>query len=60
MQYYKLTHDGTIIRVENDGQQKYVKGKGWVYTRILNNFAHTEIKQATAAKRIAAIEKEGS
>jgi hypothetical protein len=59
MDYYKLTHDGTIIRVENDRQQKYVKGKGWVYTRILNTFPHTEIKQRTAQKKIRALGKEG-
>ena len=57
MRYYKLNHDGTLIRVENDQQQKYMPDRGWVHTRILDQYPHTEIKQATAEKKIRAIQK---
>lgn len=60
MNYYKLDHDGTIIKSDRDHQLKYMPGRGWVRTQILNEHPHTPILAKEALGIIKDIEKKGA
>jgi len=57
MNYYRLDHDGTLVRGDGDYQMKYMPGKGWVRTQLLNTYPHTAITEAVALGIIRKIEK---
>ena len=57
MDYFKLNHDGTLIRTSPGRQEKYMgPGRGWVHTQLLNTKTYTVIKESTALNKIKRIE----
>lgn len=57
MDYFKLDHDGTLVRTGPDKQQKYMgKERGWCFTQILGMYPHKPITEAAALAKVNRIE----
>ena len=57
MNYYKLNHDGTMIRHQGDLQEKYMgKERGWVRTRLMQKYPYKPTTEKIVLDAIKKIE----